>query len=72
VDRYISWPGQALSYYLGKLAIMRARTRAEHALGDKFDLRAFHDAVLELGSAPLSVLERHIEDFAAKRLGTLP
>jgi len=71
VDRYISWPGQALSYYLGKLAMMRARAGAERALGDKFDLRAFHDAVLELGSVPLSVLQRHIEDFVAKRLGTL-
>jgi uncharacterized protein (DUF885 family) len=61
VDRYISWPGQALSYYLGEMAILRARRKAEAALGAKFNLRAFHDAVLELGSVPLPVLEEHID-----------
>jgi hypothetical protein len=49
VDRYIGWPGQALSYYLGMMEIKAARARAEQALGDKFDLRAFHDAVSVLG-----------------------
>jgi uncharacterized protein (DUF885 family) len=65
VDRYISWPGQALSYYLGEMAIMKARHKAEAALGTKFNLRAFHDAVLELGSVPLPVLERHIDEWIA-------
>ena len=63
VDRYISWPGQALSYYLGQMAIMEARAKAEQALGDKFDIRNFHDTVLQLGSVPLPVLKERIERF---------
>ncbi len=63
VDRYIGWPGQALSYYLGELAIVRAREKAEKALGSKFNIRAFHDAVLELGSVPLPVLTARIDRF---------
>jgi len=66
VDRYISWPAQALSYYLGELSIEKSRHKAEAALGPKFNIRAFHDAVLELGSVPLPVLEDHIDDFIAK------
>jgi uncharacterized protein (DUF885 family) len=65
VDRYIAWPAQALSYYLGERAILQARARAEKALGEKFNIRAFHDAVLELGSVPLPVLERHVDAFIA-------
>jgi uncharacterized protein (DUF885 family) len=65
VDRYIAWPGQALSYYLGELAIVRAREKAEKALGAKFNIRAFHDAVLELGSVPLPVLTARIDRFIA-------
>lgn len=63
VDRYIAWPGQALSYYLGELAIVRGREKAEKALGPKFNIRAFHDAVLELGSVPLPVLTARIDRF---------
>ncbi len=66
VDRYISWPGQALSYYLGEMAIEKARHKAEAALGPRFNVRAFHDAVLELGCVPLPVLEEHIDGFIAK------
>lgn len=65
VDRYIGWPGQALSYYLGELAILRGREKAEKALGSKFNIRAFHDAVLELGSVPLPVLTTRIDRFIA-------
>ena len=63
VDRYLAWPGQALSYYLGERAILDSRTRAERALGERFNVRAFHDAVLELGSVPLLVLQSRIDRF---------
>jgi uncharacterized protein (DUF885 family) len=66
IDRYITWPGQALSYYLGEQAILEARSRAEHALGERFNIRAFHDALLELGSVPLPVLTARIERFIAE------
>lgn len=65
VDRYISWPGQALSYYLGEMAILDGRRKAETVLGERFDIRAFHDMVLEMGSVPLPVLERRIDGFIA-------
>jgi len=66
VDRYIAWPGQALSYYLGERTILEGRARAEQALGEHFNLRAFHDAVLELGSVPLPVLTARIDRFIAE------
>ena len=66
VDRYISWPGQALSYKLGELAIVRLRAQAERELGDRFDIKAFHDAVLSQGSVPLPVLEQQIQAFIAE------
>lgn len=66
VDRYIAWPGQALSYYLGEMAIVKARAKAESALAAKFNIRAFHDTVLELGSVPLPVLEARIDRFIAE------
>jgi len=65
VDRYITWPGQALSYYLGELAIRQGRAKAEKALGPKFNLRAFHDTVLQSGSVPLPVLTAAIDRFIA-------
>ena len=66
MDRYIAWPGQALSYYMGELAIVRAREKAEKTLGSKFNIRAFHDAVLELGSVPLPVVTARVDRFIAE------
>jgi uncharacterized protein (DUF885 family) len=66
VDRYIAWPGQALSYYLGENAILQARAKAEKALGAHFNVRAFHDTVLELGSVPIPVLAARIDRFIAE------
>lgn len=65
VDRYIAWPAQALSYYLGEMAIREGRARAEKALGEHFDIRAFHDTVLATGSVPLPLLNERIDAFIA-------
>ncbi|HEV8199822.1 MAG TPA: DUF885 domain-containing protein, partial [Candidatus Polarisedimenticolia bacterium] len=68
-DRYISWPGQALSYYIGYLKIRELRAQAEKDLGERFDRRAFHDEILGHGSVPLPVLERLIRDWISARAG---
>jgi uncharacterized protein (DUF885 family) len=67
VDRYIAWPGQATAYMLGMLEIRRLRDRAEAELGGRFDLRAFHDRVLESGSIPLPMLGDSIEAWIRER-----
>ena len=68
VDRYCSWPGQACGYKIGHTAINRERTRARQALGAKFDIRAFNDAVLLGGNVPMDVLAKNVEDFTARTL----
>jgi uncharacterized protein (DUF885 family) len=72
VDRYISWPAQALSYKLGELTIVRLRHEAEQALGPRFDLRKFHDAVLSQGSVPLPVLERQVRAWVTETKAARP
>lgn len=70
VDRYINWPGQATSYMIGNLEIRRLREQARQELGPRFDVREFHDRVLENGSVPLALLRRNIERWiAAKKQG---
>jgi uncharacterized protein (DUF885 family) len=66
VDRYLARPGQALAYYIGALAIREARSRAERALGSRFNLRAFHDTILELSAAPVPVIAARIDRFIAE------
>ncbi|MEE8367387.1 MAG: DUF885 domain-containing protein, partial [Thermoanaerobaculia bacterium] len=68
IDRYISWPGQALAYKIGQLKMMGLRTEAEQALGDDFDVRNFHDALLGGGALPLEILETRMHHWLAAEL----
>ena len=67
IDRYIAWPGQALGYKIGQLKIRQLRAKAASALGDKFDIRTFHNAVIDNGAIPLSVLEAQIDTWIAQQ-----
>jgi uncharacterized protein (DUF885 family) len=63
VDRYISWPGQALSYKVGELAIWTLRNKAEKSLGEKFNIKNFHDTLLGNGALPLTMVEAEIDRY---------
>ncbi|SNT72024.1 DUF885 domain-containing protein [Amphiplicatus metriothermophilus] len=69
VDRYIAWPGQALAYKMGELTIWELRRKAEAELGDRFDIRAFHDAVLTEGGLPLDLLAARVDAYIARTKG---
>jgi len=70
IDRYIGWPGQALAYKIGQLKILALRTEAEQALGDKFDIRAFHDELLGAGAIPLDALEARMREWLHRTLNS--
>ena len=67
-DRYISWPGQALSYKIGEIKIRELRKKAEFALGEKFDIREFHEVILEEGTVTLSIMEKRMDAYIQKKL----
>ncbi|UAL11861.1 DUF885 domain-containing protein [Caulobacter segnis] len=69
IERYVVWPGQACSYMIGKITWLRARAKAQKALGKKFDIREFHDAGLLSGMTPLTVLERVVDDYIVSKGG---
>lgn len=69
IERYVVWPGQALAYKTGQLAILRMRARAEKALGDKFNLRLFNEMILEDGAMPLGMLDREVDGWIAEQQG---
>lgn len=70
IDRYLVMPGQACSYKIGQLKILELRARAKEMLGDRFDIRAFHDVVLGVGMVPLTVLEKVVDAYIAQTLAT--
>ena len=66
-DRYISWPGQALSYKIGELKIRELRKMAEEQLKEKFDIREFHEVILEQGTVTLAILENRIQNYIERK-----
>ena len=63
IDRYISWPGQALAYKTGEMKIRELRSKAERELGDLFDIRQFHEVILEIGTVTLPILEERVNKY---------
>jgi uncharacterized protein (DUF885 family) len=71
-DRYIAWPGQALAYKMGQLTILKLRDEAKTQLGEKFDLKAFHDEILNGGAMPLDLLQERVEAWIKNRAALAP
>ena len=67
VERYVVWPGQACSYKIGQLKILELRAKAKAALGPKFDIKQFHNLVLQNGNVPLAVLAQEVDDWVAAK-----
>ncbi|MEO6829775.1 MAG: DUF885 domain-containing protein, partial [Acidobacteriaceae bacterium] len=72
VDRYIAWPGQALAYDVGRMKILELRVKAQQALGKSFDIRTFHDEVLDSGALPLDILEQRVNTWIDRQQKTAP
>ena len=68
IDRYISWPGQALAYKIGELKIRELRKKVQEKLGSQFDIREFHEIILEKGTVTLGILEKRIEDYIESKI----
>jgi uncharacterized protein (DUF885 family) len=70
VDRYVAWPGQALGYKMGQLEILKLREDARQKLGPNFDLKSFHDEILDKGPLPLDVLHEEVETWISEQVKT--
>lgn len=71
IERYIVWPGQALAYKVGMMKILELREKAKTTLGDRYDIREFHDVVLKNGAVPMTLLERLVDEYIVEKKGWL-
>ena len=69
IERYVVWPGQALAYKTGQTVIADLRAEAEQRMGERFDIKGFHDAILLAGPVPLDIMERNVDSWIARQKG---